>query len=110
LAVSESLIRINGVDFPDATFRLEIHPVRRLVLSQPFPAPLSFGRFVDMSPEAQGSNIVTVETRNQSTGAFIFRCTGVVTAFYISHESSIGRVVDKEFLEISCDTIQYKEA
>lgn len=110
MAAPNSRVFVNGVEFPGAAFRLEVHPVRRLVLTQPFPPKLSFGRFVDLSPEAQGENIVTVEVRSKPTDAFLLSCTGHISAFYIFYDIEHGRGVDKEYLEISCDSIQYKEA
>lgn len=110
MPAGDARIFINGIEFPGATFRLEIHPVQRLVLSQPFPAKLSFGRMLDLGSEAQGDVILTVEARSKSSDAFLFRCSGAATSFYVSHESRSGQVTDMEYLELSCDSIEYKEA
>lgn len=93
-----ALITVNGVQFPDAVFRLEYYPTKRIFIIQPFPPQVSFSQVVDIeNPQV----VIAVEAIDRSSGRTLFRCKGPMSNFYVSFDSVGKDAGDKEFLEIA---------
>lgn len=101
-------ITVNGIEVPEATFRLEFYPVKQLTLIQRFPGKIPFQQFASSGDELPIGGSPEVEVLIQYTRRGVtIRCAGPVSRYYMSHETISGIPGDYEFLEIAYTSLEY---
>lgn len=95
---------INDQEFTEANYRLEMAPIRRFVISQPFPPKNSFSQFVSDDEEYE----IFVEVTAVNEEGEIFSLSGPVTAYYVSFEQTATFRGDMEFMEVAYTELEFK--